>query len=294
MSTLNDLPNISNFTTTLFADDTVLTMTKSCITILQHNENKELMKIDEWMRLNILSLNFSKTKYMLITNKIVSDPNICKITVGKHKIERVTQIKYLGITFDDKLTWKSHINDVCSKLSSWSWAVLKLRPYADLQTLKSIYFSLMYSHLQYCISLWGLAHANTLNPLEKMHKRIMRNMTNSPYLQHTTPLFFKLNLLKINDTCNLEIAKYMFQINHTMTLQDNQTFRLAYHIHKHHTKLSSKGSYFINPRKPTEFGKKSFTFVGPKVWQIIPDDFKLLTFNHFKKKLKFHFASKYS
>ena len=118
-------------------------------------------------------------------------------------------------------------------------------------------------------------------------------MTNSPYLEHTSPLFFKLNLLKINDICNLEIAKYMFQINHTMTLLGNQTFRLASHIHKHHTSLSSKGSYFI-PRKRTEFGKTSFSFVGPKVWQIVFDDFKLLTFNQFKKKLKFHFVSKCS
>ena len=152
------------------------------------------MKIDEGMRLNKLSLNYSKTKHMLITNNKVSNPNICKITVGKHKIERVTQIKHLGITFDDKLTGKSHINDVCSKLPSGSWAILKLRPYADLQTFKSIYFSLIYSHFQYCISSWGLAHANTLNPLEKMHKRIIRNMTNSPYLEYSTPLFFKLNL----------------------------------------------------------------------------------------------------
>ena len=106
---------------------------------------------------------------MLIPNETVSDANIYKSTVGKHKIERVTQIKYLGITFHDKLTWKSHINDVCAKLSSWLWAISKLMPCADLPTLKSIHFSLIYSHLQYCISSWGLAHANTLNPLEKMH-----------------------------------------------------------------------------------------------------------------------------
>ena len=61
---VNDLPYISNFTTKLFADDTVLTMTNSCITTLQHDVNKELTKIDEWMRLNKLSLN---SKHMLIT-----------------------------------------------------------------------------------------------------------------------------------------------------------------------------------------------------------------------------------
>ena len=84
------------------------------------------MKIDEWMRLNKMSLNYSKTKYMSITNKTVSNPNICKIAVSKHKTGRVTQIKYLEIPFNDKLTWKSHINDVYSNLSSRSWVILKL------------------------------------------------------------------------------------------------------------------------------------------------------------------------
>ena len=93
-----------------------------------------------------------------------------KITIGKHKIEQVSQIQYLGITFDDKLTWKPHIQQICSKLSSGSWAILKLRQYVDLLTLKTVYFSLIYSHLQYCISSWGLAHANALNPLEKLRK----------------------------------------------------------------------------------------------------------------------------
>ena len=134
-----------------------------------------------------------------------------KITIGKHKIEQVSQIKYLGITFDDKLTWKAHIPQICSKLSSGSWALLKLRQYVDLLTLKTVYFFLIYLHLQYCISSWGLAHANALNPLEKLHKRVIKNITSRPYLERITPLFFKLNLLKTHDICNLEIAKIRFK-----------------------------------------------------------------------------------
>ena len=64
---VNDLPCISNFTTKLFAKNTVLTMTNPCITTLQYDVNKELTKIDKWMRLNKLSLNYNKSKYMLIT-----------------------------------------------------------------------------------------------------------------------------------------------------------------------------------------------------------------------------------
>ena len=138
-----------------------------------------------------------------------------------------------------------------------------------------------------------LAHANTLNPLEKSHKHIIRNITSSPYLEHTTPLFFKLNLLEIRNICNLEIAKNMFQIKNKMTLHNNQIFCLATQMHKHHTWLSSKNNYFIL-RKQTDFGKKLFSFVGPKVWQIVPNELKLLPFSQFKWKLKFYFISKYT
>ena len=170
---------------------------------------------------------------------------------------------------------------------------MKLRQYVDIPTLKTLYFSLIYSHLQYCISSWGLAHANAHGPLKKLHKRITRNITNSPYLEHATPLFFKLNLLKIHAICNLEIAKISFQIKNKMTLHDSQIFCLATQMHKHHTRLSSKKNYFI-PRKRTDFGKKLFSFVGPKVWQIVPNELKLLNFSQFKRKLKLHFISKHT
>ena len=85
----------------------------------------------------------------------------------------------------------------------------------------------------------------------------------------------------------------MFQIENKMTLHGSQIFCLATQMHKHHTRLSSKNTYFI-PRKRTDFGKKSFSFVGPKVWQIVPNELKLLNFSQFKRKLKFHFISKYT
>ena len=52
---------VSNFNTKLFADDTVLTLTNSCPRLLNKNVNSELVKIDEWLKLNKLSLNTNKT-----------------------------------------------------------------------------------------------------------------------------------------------------------------------------------------------------------------------------------------
>ena len=73
--------------------------------------------------------------------------------------------------------------------------------------LKTVYYSLIYSHIQYCIATWGVVSATALEPLEKMHKRITRITTNGPFRSHTTPIFKELNLLKINDVFQLKIAE---------------------------------------------------------------------------------------
>ena len=87
------------------------------------------------------------------------------IRIGKTNIEQVNEIKYLGVIFNDKLYWKFHIQHVSSKLSSGSWPRLELRNYIDITTLKIVYYALIYSYLQYCVSTWGLAATTALDPL---------------------------------------------------------------------------------------------------------------------------------
>jgi len=98
-------------------------------------------------------------------------------------------MKNLGVIFDDKLSRRPYIEHVSTKLSSGSWTLLKLRNYVDLNTLKTVYYSLSYSHLQYCTSTWGMASRNALDPLKKLQKRIVRIITKNSYAAHSNPLF---------------------------------------------------------------------------------------------------------
>ena len=59
---INDLTQASKFCTRLFADDTVLTLSNNCERELNNSVNFEIVKIDHWMKLNKLSLNYTKTK----------------------------------------------------------------------------------------------------------------------------------------------------------------------------------------------------------------------------------------
>ena len=100
---------------------------------------------------------------MLVTTK--KNPINMTIYIRKHEIEQSSLLKYLEMVIDIKLNWKPHIQYLCSKLSSGSWALLKLRVYVNISVLKTVYCSLIYSHLQYYITTKGLASGTALDPL---------------------------------------------------------------------------------------------------------------------------------
>jgi len=66
---INDLPNASEFETRLFADDAALILTNCNLSTLNEKVNFGLNKVANWLNSNKLSLNYSKTKYFLISPK---------------------------------------------------------------------------------------------------------------------------------------------------------------------------------------------------------------------------------
>ena len=100
---INDLPNATNMKTTLFADDSNFLMAEKCLMSLQNKVNKEICGIDLWMKSNKLSINYSKTVYMLFSNKKKAIQQL-KVTINGHCIERKSNFKYLGVTLDECLS----------------------------------------------------------------------------------------------------------------------------------------------------------------------------------------------
>ena len=80
---INDLPIVSELVTKLFADDTCLIFSAKSLNSLQTAINCEIQKIEKWLTMNKLSLNYSKTKYMLIHKKGPLVPLICTLTTKK-------------------------------------------------------------------------------------------------------------------------------------------------------------------------------------------------------------------
>ena len=77
--------------------------------------NNELLNLTDWFTANKLSLNISKTNYMLFTYHKQQDTNI-DLQLSNSNIQRTKCAKFLGLYVDDKLKSGEHINMVKKKM----------------------------------------------------------------------------------------------------------------------------------------------------------------------------------
>ena len=85
---VNDLPNISKFRTTLFADDTCLTMSHISTLKLEQDINSEMTKVADWFSVNKLSLNYKKTELLVVSKrKQTQQINLHMVTSFSKKVK---------------------------------------------------------------------------------------------------------------------------------------------------------------------------------------------------------------
>ena len=108
----------------------------------------------------------------------------------------------------------------------------------------------------------GLALTTALDPLVRIHKRIIRIITNSSFLSQTNPLFQKLNFLKLKDIVKLEIAKIMFFFNKSSAKNEFQTIISIIQKHHYKTRLAAKQNYFQPGKRTVQFSSVQSFFIS--------------------------------
>ena len=162
---LNDLPLVTNSHIKLFADDTAIILKGINLIQLQDKVSKELTTIDNWMKHNRLSLNYSKTTYFVISKNNLNNSNFL-VQIDKHVIPTSEVVKYLGIKLKNKLKWDNHAELVLKKLNRAAGIISKIRHYVKRKTLINLYYSFMYPHLVYGVFIWGNAGVSALRKIE--------------------------------------------------------------------------------------------------------------------------------
>ena len=148
-------------------------MSNSSFNILQTTVNLELCKIDHWLRANKLSLNCSKTNFMLLTSR-KHKPASFKVIINNHNISAEDNLKYLGVLLVNKLSWKPHVQKVKTQLSRVCGILSKLKHYTTPLVLKVVYNSLIHPYLNYSILNWGRTSNATIQSLIRLQNKAIK------------------------------------------------------------------------------------------------------------------------
>ena len=179
---------------------------------------------------------------------------------------------------DSKLEWHEHIKFIQNKLSSGLYAINKVKHLLSNSHLLTLYYSLIYPHIDYGITLWGSTHSTYLKRLIIMRKKAVRIISGATYNDHTDHLFRKMNILKLEDVYDLNVAKYMYALNNgTLPLKLRNTLINNQDINSHNTRNR------LNPHimtRRTNIACKSIRYNGPKIWYNIPNEIQNLKSIH--------------
>ncbi len=96
-----------------FSDDTAILglLHKDGSPVAYHSE---ICKFVQWCDSNYLMLNVKKTKEMVFNIKAVDD--LRTVVIHNEPIAQVSSYRYLGVYIDDTLSWRAHVESLCSKL----------------------------------------------------------------------------------------------------------------------------------------------------------------------------------
>ena len=100
--------------------------------------NRELGKVANWLGANKLSLNLSKTQFIIFKAKNKKNSHNIEIQINKQIIEQVNNAKFLGLILDKELTWKQHIKLVETKISKMSGILVRARRYTSIMIFSSL------------------------------------------------------------------------------------------------------------------------------------------------------------
>ena len=135
----------------LFADDTTLLGQHKNLKFLKYTTEHDMKLMMDWFNANQLSLNLEKTVML----KFWSDNKSFDIKIQDQVLKNSKTTKFLGITIDENLTWKDHINGFYNKLGTNKHLLMNAQNLMPGKILEQIYYAHVYSHLTYGLAIWG-------------------------------------------------------------------------------------------------------------------------------------------
>jgi len=271
---INDLPDyVKHCLSILFADDSSFGFSfdiASCHCI-ESLVNEDMLRIAHWSQINQMPVNESKCKFIYISSRSGYMKNFqLKIRLNDVELERVESLKLLGLTLDEKLSWKPHVENLAKNCYCRIRGLYSIRSYFKMDEFCDIARALVYSLLHYMIVLWGTASKSTIHIMEKVVRSLARLVLGKQKFEKVA--------LEITDTLGWLFPEYLYLyfllinvykvVNGEVDCFNNYFVcnSVAYSY-----QLRSPELFHLNFFPKSAIGMTTFHYDGIKQWNLLPN-----------------------
>ena len=169
---INDV-NFSHISCSLrfYADDTTRYFSSPSPSILQTNLQNNLGLLASWFHKNFLAINHRKSQSILFHKTILPTPFVIDNDVP----DSVTQIKLLGVTIDNLLSFQAHVKEICRKVNAKVSILRRIRKLIPLDIMIRLYKAFILPHFEYAFALRTLLNHPRLTAYEEFLKMVHIN-----------------------------------------------------------------------------------------------------------------------
>ena len=177
----------------------------------------------------------------------------------------------LGITIDNKLKFDNHVAKICRKVSQQIAVLKRMKKMLPFETRRDLYLAFILPHFNYCSETWNFCSKSAADKLERLNECAIRFVFRDKYTSYSE-LLNALGLSSLRQQRLIKITLSIFNaIHNSLTPKSIQDLIDILSLPK---------------PKSTTYGLNSVRYIGPKLWNSIPNMFRNITnFKSFKRSI---------
>ena len=254
-------------------DNTPYVIGKDVDSVIKRLENESL-KLFEWLRNNSLKANTKKSHLRLNSTDLGK-----AVSVGDNLIYNENVVELLGITFDNTMSFHKHVSGLCKRASRKIHALARIAKYMGLEKRRMMK-SFILSQFGYCPLIWMFHSRGLNNRINRLHERSLR-IVYQDNVSSFEELLKRDNSVTIHGQNIQSLAIELFKTKNGYTPMNN-IFTL-----KRKVLYCSEQIFMTRSVRTVYNGTETLSYLGPKIWLIIPIDIKdSMSLGEFKRKIR--------
>jgi hypothetical protein len=179
----------------LYADDTVIYYADKTAKEVEITLQNDIDKVSDWLEENKLLLNQKKTNVILFgTKPKLNKVNTFSILLKGQEIARVVKFKYLGIIFDQCMTWREHVESAGGEVMKRLGLLSRIRNSLTLQAAKCVYNTIIQPIFDYFDISWGAMLQTCNTEMQRLQNRATHIVVKSNRTENCFPSLKWLHL----------------------------------------------------------------------------------------------------